>query len=374
MMKTEGIRSVPRLGFGTMRLPQKDKAIDIEQVKKMFDRFMRNGFTYFDTAYVYHGGKSEGVLKEALVKRYPRNRFTIADKMPGWLLKSDEDVGKIFEEQLRRAGVSFFDFYLLHDACANHTAFYNKFHCWDFAKKMKKLGKIRHFGFSYHDSPELLDRLLTEHPEVEFVQLQINYIDWENEIVQSRRCYETVRRHGKPVIIMEPVKGGTLASLSPELTAKMEAADPGKSPASWALRFCASLEGVMVILSGMSSEDQVKDNIATMKDPKPFNAEEKACLKEVLQSLQKAPRIGCTGCRYCVDGCPKKIKIPDIIRAYNTDLVYGDHDRARNFYRDLTADGHKASTCIRCGQCAGICPQHLPVPDLMKKAAEAFER
>ncbi len=373
-MSTEELLALPKLGFGMMRLPEKDGAINTERVGAMVDLFLENGFTYFDTAYPYHNGKSEGALKAALVDRYPRGRFTVADKMPGWLLKSRADAERIFNEQLERTGAGYFDFYLLHSVETGHLPAYDGAGCWDWALKMKQKGLIRHFGFSFHDSPELLDRLLTAHPQAEFVQLQINYLDWESETVRSRRCYETARRHGKPVVIMEPVKGGALASLRPELEAKLRAVDPEKSPASWALRFCATLPGVATVLSGMSSEEQVRDNIATVKALAPFTPREKACLEEVRQGILSTPKIGCTACRYCVDGCPAGIRIPDVIRAYNEALAFGNGERPRGLYADALKKGHPASACIGCGQCAGVCPQHLPVPDLMQKISAAFDR
>lgn len=363
----------PKLGFGFMRLPMNDGSIDMEQLNKMVDYFMENGFTYFDTAYVYHEGKSEIALREALVKRYKRESFTIADKLPAWVLHKDGDVEKVFNEQLERTGVSYFDYYLLHSIEEGHLPNYSKYNCWEFGKRMKAEGKIKNFGFSFHDKPELLDDLLSKHPEVDFVQLQINYIDWDNDLIQSGKCYEVARKHHKPIIIMEPVKGGRLANLSDEQNAILKAVNPDVSAASYALRFCQNLEGVMVVLSGMSTEEQLLDNVKTTKNLKPFTEEEKYALDLVKNSILGVPTIGCTGCSYCTEGCPMQLRIPDMFRAYNSILTYGEHGRPHFFYGGITGDGHKANTCIECGQCEGVCPQHLPISQLMKKISEVFD-
>lgn len=372
-MNREELLKTPKLGFGFMRLPTKDGEIDIDRVNSMVDAYMKNGFTYFDTAYVYHNGNSEIALKKSLVERYPRDSFTIADKLPAWELKSKEDIQKVFDEQLKRTGAGYFDFYLLHSVETTHLKKYNEFDCWNWGLKMKEKGLIRNFGFSFHDKPEMLDQILTEHPEVDFVQLQINYIDWNSDTVHSGECYEVARRHNKPIIIMEPVKGGYLASLRPEIEKKMKAVTPDKSIASWALRFCATLDGVMVVLSGMSTVEQMNDNIQTVKNLAPLSDAEKSCLKEVIEQLLSTPTVGCTGCRYCVDGCPNEIKIPDIIKSYNTVLTYGDHDQHHYQYKEVAGDGHRAGDCIQCGQCESVCPQHLEITDILKKASKIFD-
>lgn len=374
MATDEILQKKPRLGFGLMRLPEKDGGIDIARLSDMADEFLENGFHYFDTAYPYHGGKSETAFKAAVADRYPRDRFTIADKMPVWALKSQGDTGKIFQEQLERTGAGYFDFYLLHSLDADHLKNCDRFGCWDWAQKMKKKGLIRRFGFSFHDTPELLDRILTDHPEVEFVQLQVNYFDWPSKGANSGECYRVARKHGKPVAVMEPVKGGALASFRRDLEEKMRAVSPGRSTASWALRFSAALDGVYVVLSGMSSEDQMRDNIATFKDLEPLSGTETACLREVAEQLHSAPTVGCTACRYCVDGCPQKIRIPDVIREYNAALTYGDQPRLHDAYRRIAGDGHTAGSCIQCGQCEGVCPQHLPIIETLRKASGIFDR
>ncbi|MBZ4671685.1 MAG: oxidoreductase, aldo/keto reductase family protein [Oscillospiraceae bacterium] len=373
-MKREDLLKIPKLGFGFMRLPMKNGQIDMEMTCKMVDKFMENGFTYFDTAYVYHGGKSEVALKEALVMRHPRESFTIADKLPAWELKCKEDVDKIFNEELERTGAGYFDFYLLHSIETGHLAIYDKYDCWAWGQEMKKKGLIKNFGFSFHDKPDLLDKILTDHPEVDFVQLQINYIDWDNEIVCSGGCYEVARRHGVPIMIMEPVKGGNLARLRPDLEEKMKAVSPERSIASWAMRFCGLLDGVAVVLSGMSDMEQLDDNIKTFKTLEPFSQKEKLCLEDVVNDLLSAPTIPCTGCAYCVDGCPAGIKIPDIISAYNTVLTYGDHDRPHFFYGGITKGGHTANSCLACGQCETVCPQHIEIIDVLQRASKIFDK
>ena len=370
------LSTMPKLGFGLMRLPEKDGKIDIEQVCRMADAYLEAGLTYFDTAYVYHGGHSEEAVKEALVKRYPRDRFTVATKLPAWCLKSEADRDRIFSEQLARCGVDYFDFYLLHSVeDGSNGVTYEKLDCFSWAMQKKAEGKIRHFGFSFHGSPEYLESVLDRHPEVEFVQIQLNYADWENPVVQSGKLYEILLRRGIPMVIMEPVKGGSLAKLTPELEAKYHAVHPEASVASWALRFVGSLPGVMTILSGMSAEEQMLDNIKTFSPFVPLTEEEKAVIEEVRSIMLDVPLIGCTACRYCTDGCPRKIAIPDIFRAVNTITLYNDEFRPKAFYNGLLSQGHgKASDCIACGQCESVCPQHLPIISLLKDASARLDQ
>lgn len=368
------MNKMPKLGFGLMRLPKKDNHIDLDAVKQMVDAYMQSGMNYFDTAYVYHGGESEKVVKEALVSRYPRESFYLATKLPAWMMKGPEDRDRIFSEQLERCGVDYFDFYLLHSVedGANYDA-YEKYDCFNWGKEKKAEGKIRHFGFSYHGTPELLEEVLDQHPEIEFVQIQLNYADWNNQVVQSGALYEILHRRQIPVIVMEPVKGGILASLQPELSDMLKEARPDASEASWALRFAGSLDGVMTILSGMSSPEQMEDNLSTFRHFEPLSQDEQELIQSVVRKMQDMPLVPCTACRYCIDGCPMSIRIPDIFRALNTIRLYPKDGRPKMFYNGLTSSSGKASACIACGQCEGVCPQHLPIIELLKEAAEKLE-
>ncbi len=365
------LESMPKLGFGLMRLPEKEGKIDIDRVCRMVDAYMDAGMNYFDTAYVYHGGKSETAIGEALVRRYPRDRFMLATKLPAWCLKNEADRDRVFNEQLARCGVDYFDFYLLHsieDGGNGET--YERLDCFNWGLQKKAEGKIRHFGFSFHGSPAYLTRILDAHPEIEFVQIQLNYADWTNPVVRSGELYEILHSRNIPMIIMEPVKGGTLASLTPELESMYRAARPDASIASWALRFVGSLPGVMTILSGMSTEEQMRDNIGTFSKFEPLTDEEKALVDRVKAIMLNVPQIGCTSCRYCTPGCPMNISIPDVFRAVNTMNLYGDTFRPKAFYGGLIGQGHgRASECIACGQCEGVCPQHLPIIALLKEAS-----
>ncbi len=365
---------MPKLGFGLMRLPETDGVIDHEHVCRMVDKYMAAGMNYFDTAYIYHGGKSEPAAREALVKRYPRDSFMIATKLPAWELKSKDDIEKVFNDQLQKTGVDYFDFYLLHSVedGGNYDT-YVKYDCFEWGLKKQAEGKIKHFGFSYHGSPELLEEILDKHPTPEFVQIQFNYLDRTNPVVRSQRLYEILRDRNIPIIVMEPVRGGMLASMAPEIEAKFKAVRPDKSIASWALRFVASLPGIMTILSGMSSEEQMDDNISTFKNFEPLTDEEFAVVDEVTEKLLGIPQIGCTACKYCCDGCPMQISIPDVFRTINTLRRYPDDWRSKNFYAGLVQRSGKASDCIACGQCEGVCPQHLPIIELLKEAAEILD-
>ncbi len=369
------LNTMPKLGFGLMRLPEKDGRIDIAQVSRMVDTYMQAGMNYFDTAYVYHGGNSEKAIREALVKRWPRDRFMLATKLPAWCLKEPADRDRIFNEQLERCGVDYFDFYLLHsieDGGNGDT--YERLDCFSWGLQKKAEGKIRHFGFSFHGSPAYLIQVLDRHPEIEFVQIQLNYADWKNPVVRSGELYEILHDRNIPMIIMEPVKGGTLASLTPELEAMYKAARPDASVASWALRFVGSLPGVMTILSGMSSEEQMKDNIGTFTGFEPLTDTERELVDRVRSIMLNVPQIGCTSCRYCTPGCPMNISIPDVFRAVNTMNLYGDVFRPKAFYGGVIGQGHgRASDCIGCGQCEGVCPQHLPIIDLLKDAAAKLD-
>ena len=361
---------MPKLGFGLMRLPERDGAIDLEQVCRMADAYLAAGLNYFDTAYVYHGGHSEEIVKEALVRRHPREAFTVATKLPAWCMKEEADRDRIFGEQLARCGVDYFDFYLLHSVeDGGNGETYDRLNCWDWAMKKKAEGKIRHFGFSFHGSPEYLEQLLDAHPEVEFVQIQLNYADWENPVVCSGRLYGILHRRNIPIIVMEPVKGGSLAKLTDDLEERFKALRPDRSVASWALRFAASLPGVMTVLSGMSTPEQMADNLSTFTAFEALSDAEKAAVEDVRRIMMSVERIGCTACRYCTDGCPMQIAIPDVFRAMNTMKLYHDVFRPKAFYRGLVDQGHgRASDCVACGQCEGVCPQHLPIIELLKEA------
>ncbi|MBO4901959.1 MAG: aldo/keto reductase [Lachnospiraceae bacterium] len=369
------LSEMPKLGFGLMRLPEKDGQIDLKHVERMVDMYMQSGMRYFDTAYVYHGGKSEVAAREALVKRYPRDSFMIATKLPAWEIKKESDIDRIFNEQLERAGVEYFDFYLLHsiEDGANYET-YEKYDCFSWGMKMKEQGKIRHLGFSFHGSPELLVEVLDKHPETEFVQIQLNYLDRTNPVVRSESLYNILAERKIPIIVMEPVRGGMLASASPEIEAKFKAKQPDKSVASWALRYVGSLPGVMTILSGMSSEEQMADNIGTFTNFEPLDDEEMGLINEATEAILKIPQIGCTACKYCTPGCPMQISIPDVFRAVNTIRRYPDDWRAKNFYSGVADRGGKAGDCIACGQCEGVCPQHLPIIELLKEASGLFDK
>lgn len=368
------LSKMPKLGFGLMRLPEKDGQIDIEHVKRMVDKYMEMDMNYFDTAYVYHGGKSEVAAREALVKRYPRESFMIATKLPAWEIKQESDIERIFEEQLERAGVEYFDLYLLHsiEDGSNYDT-YVKYDCFKWGMKKKEEGRIKHFGFSYHGSPELLEEILDAHPEVEFVQIQLNYLDRTNPVVRSEALYNILHERNIPIIVMEPIRGGMLASLSPEQEAKYKAIRPDKSIASWALRYVGSLPGVMTILSGMSTEEQMDDNIGTFTNFEPVSDEEMQAIDDVTADILSIPQIGCTACKYCTPGCPMSISIPDVFRTINTLRRYPDDWRAKNFYSGVASRGGRAGDCIACGQCEGVCPQHLHIIDLLKEASAILD-
>lgn len=366
--------NIKKLGFGLMRLPMIGDDVDIEQMKVMVDKFMAAGFTYFDTAYGYLGGKSEMAAKTALVDRYPRESFTLATKLPAWAgAKTAEEAKQMFYTSLERTGAGYFDFYLLHNLGNERTKVFDDFGIWEFAMELKQKGLIKHFGFSMHDTADNLEAVLKAHPDVEFVQLQINYADWESESVQSRKCWEVCRKYGKPVVIMEPVKGGNLANL-PESVAKVfTEANPDVSQSSWALRFAASLPGLITVLSGMSNIEQMEDNLKTMSDFKPLTDAERAVIDKALEVMDATPRIPCTACQYCVKDCPQQIAIPRIFGAMNNLLVYGNETSARHGYELATRKGGKPADCLACGQCESACPQHIGIIEELKKCAARLE-
>ncbi|MCD8396293.1 MAG: aldo/keto reductase [Lachnospiraceae bacterium] len=368
-----------KLGFGLMRLPllnaDDSKSIDKEQVCRMADTFLERGFTYFDTAYMYHDHESERAVKDVITKRYARDSYTLATKLPLFQLEKKEDMERIFNEQLEKTGQDFFDYYLLHAMSGERYELVDRLGGFEFIAAKKAAGKVRHIGFSFHDKAEVLDRILTDHPEVEFVQLQLNYLDWEDAKVQSRKCYETAVKHGKKVVVMEPVKGGTLAKLPEKAEKLLRAVHPDWSNASWAIRFAASLENVMIVLSGMSSMEQMLDNSSYMQDMEPLTEEEKSLLLgQVVDIIHEAAKIPCTACRYCVEGCPMDIAIPDYFALYNAELEDRDNPAHSARYEELSKEHGKASDCVECGQCESVCPQQLKVTDWLKKTAKVFEK
>lgn len=367
--------SVPKLGFGLMRLPKlSDGTIDIEQTKQMVDLFMNAGLTYFDTAYVYDNGESEKAAKAALVDRYPRERFTLCTKLCAWMGAHDEESAKQqFYTSLERTGAGYFDYYLLHALQRDNYKKYDEYHIWDFVREQKAKGLIKYFGFSFHADPELLEELLTDHPDVDFIQLQINYADWENPGVASRECYEIARRHGKSITIMEPVKGGALADPIPGVKELFEKADPNASCASWAIRYAASLDGIITVLSGMSNLEQMKDNLSYMKEFKPLSEAEQAVILKAQSILSGDQSIPCTACHYCTDGCPMSIPIPEIFYVANRQRGNAEF-RGRREYTIATTNKGKASDCIECGQCENACPQQIDVIVRLKACVKQFEK
>ena len=368
------LKDIKKLGFGLMRLPKNGDDIDIEQTKVMVDKFIEAGFNYFDTAFLYTG--SEEAARKALVERYDRESYFQATKNAAWRgCESKEDAVNQFLTSLERTGAGYFDLYLLHNLGTPRTEAFDKFDMWDFVKEKKAEGLIRHYGFSFHGTPEELETLLSEHPDVEFVQLQINYDDWDSPVIRSRECYEVCKKHGKPVVIMEPVKGGSLANPIPSVKKVFDEADPNVSPSSWAIRFAASLDNVLTVLSGMSDISQMEDNLRTMTDFKPLSDEDRKMIDAALRELRNAGSIPCTNCQYCVHVCPNDIGINDFFRAYNELKVYNNKAHSDKVYnRSLEGGKNPASMCIQCATCEGACPQHLPIVELLaEKIVPTFE-
>ena len=369
--QSDAASSAGKLGFGLMRLPRKLGRIDVNQVARMVDLFMDAGFTYFDTARVYPG--SETATRKALVKRYPRDSFTIATKVNTLVAPTAKMARKQFDTSMRNLGVDYIDYYLLHSLMASNHKSYERLGLWDYVRDLKRQGKVRKFGFSFHAGPELLDSILSEHPDVDFVQLQINYADWENPRITSRANYEVARAHGKPIVVMEPVKGGALAKPAPEIRALMDAAAPGASYASWAIRFAAGLDGILAVLSGMSNIAQMENNISYMREFRPLGAEEMDVIRRAREIMGNARDIPCTACRYCVDGCPRQIPIPDVFAAMNLQLVGGQMEEARSAYAEAIGKGGPASACVACGRCESTCPQHIDIIEQLRACAAALE-
>ena len=373
---SESFRENPlRLAFGLMRLPKlPDGSIDIHQVCEMADRFIAAGGTYFDTAFVYDGGDSEKAFKAAVADRYPRDAYTLATKLHATMGATDEKSARQeFTTSLERTGAGFFDYYLLHAMQRSMYKKYDEYGLWDFVKEQKAKGLIRHWGFSFHADPDLLEELLEAHPDAEFVQLQINYADWENPGVASRRNWEIRKAHGKPVMIMEPVKGGILADPIPEVKSVFDASGADVSYASWALRFAAGLDNVHAVLSGMSSVAQMEDNLKTMKDFRPLDEKEMQLIHQAQQALDADKSIPCTACHYCTKGCPMKIPIPEIFNVINRRKGSPEFRTIRE-YTIVTTDRGTAGSCVACGQCESACPQGLPVISLLQKCAAELEK
>lgn len=361
-----------KLGFGTMRLPlinsDDPKSIDFAQVEQMVDAFLAAGFTYFDTAYPYHEECSEAAVKRCLTQRHPREAYQLADKMPIVRVKKPEDYDRFFAEQLERCGVDYFDVYLLHNMGVDRYAATEKHGGFDFLQKLKATGKAKKVGFSFHDSADLLDQILTAHPEVDVVQLQINYLDWDSAVAQSGACYAVAEKHGKDVIVMEPVKGGVLANL-PEKAAALLA--PGVSPASYALRFAASLPNVKIVLSGMSTLEQMQDNLKSMSDFQPITPAEREILAQCREIINAATAVPCTSCKYCLEECPIQVNVPAYFGLLN---LYKTLGKKTNMYYERAVFGHaKASECLKCGKCEKICPQHIQIRQHLEDFAGLYE-
>ena len=360
-------------GFGCMRLPMNGDQVDIAETTRMVDEFLAQGFNYFDTAHGYIGGKSEPALKECLTSRYPREAYSLTDKLTDSYFKTEADIRPFFESQLEACGVDYFDFYLMHAQNADNFKKFKACRAYETAFALKAEGRIRHVGLSFHDRAEVLDQILTEYPQIEVVQIQFNYLDYDDIAVQSRKCYEVCRKHGKPVLVMEPVKGGSLVNL-PEEAKKVLDDLHGGSPASYAIRFAAGFPGMMMVLSGMSNMEQMKDNLSYMRDFKPLNEIELAAVKKVQEIFHKMNMIPCTACRYCVEGCPKQISIPDLFAIMNIKQLHHDWN-ADYYYEEVhTAPGRRASDCLKCGKCEKICPQHLPIRKLLEEVAKEFDK
>lgn len=363
-------------GFGCMRLPLVGEEVDLEQTKEMVDYFLENGFNYFDTAHGYLGGRSETALRECLVARHPRSSYILTNKLSTHFFRKEEEIMPLFRQQLEACGVDYFDFYLMHAQDGAIFAKYKKCHAYEIALKLKEEGKIRHFGISFHDKAHVLDQILTEYPQIEVVQIQFNYVDYEDASVESRKVYEVCEKHGKPVIVMEPVKGGSLVNLPEAAQQALDAVGNGMSNASYAIRFAAGFPNMCIVLSGMSNMEQMKDNVSFMKDFRPLSQQERAAVDRVCEIFHSMNMIPCTGCHYCVldNDCPQKIQIPELFACYNEKTIFKSWNQDYYYGNILTRDHGKASDCLECGKCEKICPQHLPIRTLLKDVAKEFEK
>lgn len=360
-------------GFGCMRLPMKDGEVDTEEFSRMVDAFLEAGFNYFDTAHGYLDGKSEPALRESLTSRYPRERYVLTNKLSSHFFNSQEEIRPLFQKQLEACGVEYFDFYLMHAQNKDVFEKYKRCRAYETALELRDEGKIRHMGLSFHDKAQVLDQILTEYPQVEVVQIQLNYVDFEDPSVESRKCLEVCRAHGKPAIIMEPVKGGSLVNLPQEAQWVFDALKGG-SYASYAIRFAASQEGVMMVLSGMGNMDMMRDNVSYMRDFKPLDDREQKAVAEVCAIFRSQGLIPCTACRYCTERCPKGIDIPALFACMNRKKVFNNWNSVYYYQEVLTSQGTKASDCLKCGRCEEICPQHLKIRELLTEVAAEFEK
>lgn len=362
-------------GFGCMRLPMKDGKVNYNEFSSMADAFIASGLNYFDTAHGYIGGQSETAIRDCVAKRHDRSEFLLTDKLTTPYFNREEDIRPFFESQLAACGVEYFDFYLMHAQDRNNYQKYKRCRAYETAWQLKQEGKIRHFGISFHDKAEVLDMILTEHPEVEIVQIQFNYVDYEDASVESRKVYEVCEKHGKPVIVMEPVKGGSLVNLPAEADNILRGLNGG-SNASYALRFAASFPNMAMVLSGMSNMEQMEDNLSAMRDFVPLSEAEREAVQKVCEIFRGLNLVPCTGCRYCVEEsqCPRGIRIPDMFSSLNAHEAFHNWNTGYYYNNVITGEGHgKASACIRCGKCEKVCPQHLPIRELLKKVAATFE-